>query len=135
VLRLQLEGGLRIHEALTLRSDKVNLREGSVEVKGKGGRVRKVTLLDSSVLRELPLDRNFVFPPTPAFRRAVQAEVARACEELGIACRGTHGFRATYAERYLEKRTTEGSREREARKSLARQLGHNRTDVTRKYVP
>jgi integrase len=135
VLRLQLEGGLRIHEALTLRSDKVNLEEGTVEVKGKGGRIRTVTLLDSAVLQELPLDCNFVFPPTPAFRRAVQAEVARACKELGIACRGTHGFRATYAERYLEERTDSGVSEREARKGLARRLGHNRTDVTRKYVP
>ena len=87
------------------------------------------------MLRELPLDRNFVFPPTRAFRRAVQSEVARACKELGIACLGTHGFRATCAERYLEERTDSGISEREARKGLAKRLGHNRTDVTRKYVP
>ncbi len=135
VLRLQLNAGLRLHEATHLRSEMVGVTAGTVRVKGKGGRVRTVRLLDTGVLAELPLDRRFVFPPTWAFRQRVQAEVRWACEGLRLACRGTHGFRATFAELRLEQLLAEGLSERQARRILATELGHNRTDVTRRYVP
>lgn len=128
-------GGLRLDEVLHLRWDKINLLGPFVEVKGKGGRGRAVKMLDPDVLTRLPQGSKFVFSPTASFRRTVQRRVREACEELGLACKGTHGFRATFAERLLEDYLGIGLAEREARKAVSTALGHNRVAVTLRYVP
>jgi len=135
VLRVQMQAGLRLHEVTHLRTEFVDLEAGSVEVKGKGGKVRTARLLEPAVLDELPLNQRFVFSPETKFQRRVQARVRRACDELGIAPRGTHGFRATFAELRLERCAAQGAPEREARLELAKDLGHRRSEVTYAYVP
>ena len=101
----------------------------------EGGRVRTVRLLDAEVLADLPRGSKFVFPPTASFRRTAQRRVQQACEELGLVCKGTHGFRATFAARVLEDYLSRGVSEKEARKAVSIALGHNRTAVTLRYVP
>ena len=137
VLRFQLSAGLRLSEAVMLRSDEVDRAGETVTVKGKGGRIRTVKLLDTTVLKRLDMSQRF-----PLLRglkhnwmREVEELVASACKALDIKSLGTHGFRATAAQKLYDELLPAGTGEREARRHVAEFLGHNRTDVTHHYVP
>ena len=54
-LRFILSSGARINEALQLHADKVFTMEGQVELLGKGGRIRKISVLHAEALHELDL--------------------------------------------------------------------------------
>ena len=62
-LRFILSSGARINEALQLRADKVFLADGQVELMGKGGRIRKISVLHAEILHELDLSERFVYLP------------------------------------------------------------------------
>ncbi len=59
VLRLQGAAGLRIDEAIHARLDKIDFERGTIEVKGKGGKIRTVTVTDRSVLERLDRTRRY----------------------------------------------------------------------------
>jgi integrase len=135
-----LSSGARIDETLHLRSDKVFLDEGRVELQGKGGRVRKIQVLHVDVLRMLDLSRRFVYlreRPGRLWKDDLERTVRQACEALNIRRRGVHGFRATAACEFVNVKAALGHTEMEARHELAMWLGHNphRTEVTYAYVP
>lgn len=137
VLRWQQATALRIREVVTLRSDKVDFEHACLETKGKGGKIRWVPIADRELLARL--DRSKRFPllegKVTSQIRHIEQLVAEACERLGIAPAGTHGFRAGAAQRLLDEQLDSGVDERTARKRVALVLGHNRTDVTRSYAP
>jgi integrase len=60
--------------------------------------------------------------------------VRHACERLGIACYGTHGFRKTWAQEQYRQLRMQELDDREARCELAEGLGHGRPQVTYSYV-
>ena len=137
VLRWQLDCGLRISEAIRLRPDRVDFDAGTIEVKGKGGKKRVIKVSDRMLLDRLP--RSGTFPllngNATSWTRQIEKLVAAACAELDIQCLGTHGFRASAAQRTLDDLLESGVDERSARKQVSRLLGHNRTSVTRSYAP
>jgi integrase len=139
-LRFILASGARINETLQLRSDKVFMAEQQVELKGKGGRVRRIRVLQADVLHELDLSRRFVYLRAgrgQSWKDGFERAVRRACDELGFKRRGVHGFRATAAGEYFNRQRALGYSDREARQALTRWLGHapSSVDVTYVYVP
>jgi len=139
-LRFILASGARINETMQLRSDKVFMAEQQVELKGKGGRVRRIRVLQADVLRELDLSHRFVYlrlGREQSWKDGLERAVRRACDELGLKRRGVHGFRATAAGEYFNRQRALGHSEREARQALTRWLGHapGSVDVTYVYVP
>lgn len=137
VLRWQLACGLRIDEAIRLRTDQIDFVQATVEVKGKGGKVRAVDIPDRALLDRL--DRTVRFPllkgNATSWTRQIERRVASACMELGITCQGTHALRACAAQRTLDDLSADGVGEREARRQISRLLGHNRSSVTNSYAP
>ncbi len=147
VLRVQLAGGLRISEAVWLRSDCIDFRRGQirVEIEGKGGK-RRIVAVDPRLLARLDLaDRFPLRPPSGNLGsrlmdkseiRRIEALVKSACAQLGIPHRQTHGFRATAAITYYQSLISQGVRKREALKRTSEWLGHgaNRWDVLRSYL-
>jgi len=140
IVRLLDTAGLRIHEAVQLKTDHIDVPAARVLVQGKGGKERWAACEDQGLLQEI-LDvaksNRFAFNPAPRTIRTVQETVVRArkalqIETLAMPC---HGFRATFAERFYEARCAEGRTDQEAREALAVQLGHNHAVETRAYVP
>jgi hypothetical protein len=60
-LRFILSSGTRIDKTLHLRADKIFVAERRVELIGKGGRVRRIQVLQTEVLGELDFSRRFVY--------------------------------------------------------------------------
>jgi integrase len=139
-LRFILASGARINETMQLRSDKVFLAAQQVELKGKGGRIRRIRVLQADVLHELDLSHHFVYlrlGREQSWKDGLERAVRRACDELGLKRRGVHGFRATAAGEYFNLQRALGYSEREARQALTRWLGHapSSIEVTYVYVP
>jgi len=61
--------------------------------------------------------------------------VRKAVRELGIKISGLHRLRSDYAQyKYLELRK-QGKTDRQARLEVSHNLGHNRIDVVKGYIP
>jgi len=139
-LRFILATGARIDEVFHLRSDKVFSAERRVELLGKGGKTRRIRVLDVEVLAELDLSRRFVYLERGnerTWKNGLEDSVRGAADRLGIQRRGVHGFRGTAAVEFVETHMEIlGASELEARRELAMWLGHNpqRTEVTYAYV-
>jgi integrase len=140
-LRFIVSTGARIDEVFHLRGDKVFLNECQVELLGKGGKTRRIEVLESDVLAELDLSRRFVYLERGnerTWKNGLEDIVRGAADRLGIRRRGVHGFRGTAAVEFVETHMEIlGASEHEARRELAMWLGHNphRTEVTYAYVP
>jgi integrase len=140
VLRFILASGARIDEVFHLRSDKVFTDERKVELLGKGGKTRRVQVLQPNGLFDLDLTERFVYLDKATGRTwkdGLRTAVRKACDDLGIPRRGVHGFRGTAAGEFMRLKELLGYDEGEARRELAQWLGHNphRTEVTYAYVP
>jgi len=139
-LRFILSSGARIDETLHLRADKVFVDRKCVELRGKGGRVRRIQVLHADVLGQLDLSRRFVYlEGTNGFqwKDGLERVVRQGCDALSTRRRGVHGFRGTAAGGFISIKRALGFTEVEARHELAMWLGHNphRTEVTYAYVP
>ena len=140
-LRFILSSGARIDEVFHLRSDKIFVAEKRVELLGKGGKTRKIQVLDAKILSELDLSRRFVYLEKGnerVWKPGLENTVRKACDGLGIERRGIHGFRGSAACELVRIKTeVMGLTEAQARRELAMWLGHNphRTEVTYAYVP
>jgi integrase len=137
VLRMHGAAGLRIDEAIHARLDKIDFERGMIEVKGKGGKIRTVTVTDRSVLERL--DRTRRYPLLTGlvknWIRTIEQLVHEACVELQIKPLGTHAFRAAAAQRGYDRLREQGYNDRTARKQVSQMLGHNRISVTNSYAP
>jgi integrase/recombinase XerD len=139
LLRLLLDSGLRITEALKLRIDDVHLDAGSVRVRcGKGGKDRMAFIgmkTSRAVLRYLKVrkavntDTIFVTQDgLPMKRRHAHQLIAR----LGASARisgvrvSPHTLRHTFATWFLRSGGDVFS--------LQRQLGHSSLSMTRRYL-
>jgi integrase/recombinase XerD len=134
-LILMLAGivGLRISEALNVRASDLN--EKMLRVKGKGGLDRTVELPDEIVDKLKPFME--LKPSGKLFNKdpsSVQRALRKACEALGIECKGVHGLRHDYAvNRYKELRKF-GVEKEDCKRVVSRELGHNRTEITDAYL-
>lgn len=144
VARLQQIAGLRREEAVRLRGVDIDPERCVIRAdKGtKGGRPREVRV-DPQYRQELQefkerAERHrdgHVFQGRGSLGQRTERAVEEACKRLGIEDRGTHGLRRTFARERYESYRQAGMDDRQARRELARDLGHNRLDVTYSYVP
>ena len=137
VLRMQSAAGLRIDEAIHARLDKIDFECGTIEVKGKGGKIRTVTVTDRVVLKRLDRTRRYplLIGLARSWTRTIEQLVHEACVELNIKPLGTHAFRAAAAQRAYDRLREQGYNDRMARKQVSQMLGHNRISVTNSYAP
>jgi len=132
--RLARECGLRLSEVTFLKGKDVDKEKGTIRVRGKGGRIREVSV-PSDLMRALNPSKQYLFGASQSWRRAFQNAVADAARNLGIEASGVHRMRANYAQELYRALRARGLSDREARRRVARALGHNRTDVTGRYIP
>ncbi len=144
MIRLLVASGLRHNELARLREDDLDRSAGAIRVRGsnaKGGRERLVAPDDTGraalkeALAAIPTGRHWLWTDGPTLTRRLQDAIRDACHELGITPKGLHGLRATFAEGFLSRRMAAGRTEDQARRELTLLLGHNRIQVTYRYVP
>ncbi len=141
--------GLRIHECFRLDMAVAGhaLKTGMLTVKGKGGLVREVAV-NKSIRVELekfyirtPRGQKLFVAPEDATHLAIHRLENFICyHKAAIQDEGSarpltfHGLRHTYAAEQYEKFLGMGLSEYDARKRVAKLLGHGRDDVTRIYT-
>lgn len=129
--------GARMEGCSTVKAKDIDIFEGKVRLKEKGGRIRYIELDDETVeyLKEKldSLDPEEKILPEVT-DRAVQKSIEKACEKLNIPCRGLHGVRGMSAMKIYEKLRSQGISESEANSAVSQYLGHNREDVVRNYM-
>ncbi len=150
LLRLMITSGLRIREACYLRAQDIDLEHGIIQLnvkdnvnRTKGGRPRQVFYPSESqdFIGELKSIGNksptgHIFPDRGSLPNRARARVRAACQMLNIPSLGTHGFRKTFAVKDYEVALKKGESDRHALLATSRQLGHNRSAVTRQsYIP
>ena len=144
--RLIAASGLRAQEASLVREQDLDRTQGRITVcatHAKGGRVRVVDLRHDpagqatlqAALADLPPGGHYVWPQGRAVAQRLRLRLRQICAELGVAGKGMHGLRATFAEGYLRRQLAAGQGEEAARDRLALLLGHTRRQVTYCYVP
>jgi integrase len=140
--------GLRITEAVYLRSDNIDLENKLLDLsdnsnRTKGGRPRRVVVEPeyASFLGEIALlgDANngkHIFRGRGSLPDRARVMVREACAQLTIPCLGTHGFRKAFAVRqFLLARETSPENKGRCIQFVSQQLGHNRMEITKQsYV-
>jgi integrase len=150
LLRLMWVGGLRISEAVYLRTQDIDLVNGMISLnqegnvnRTKGGKPRKFSY--SPVFQEFMAalknspdiqPAGHLFTDRLGLPERARKRVRQACRELGIRPLGTHGFRKTFSVEEYHRARSHGAGDRQALLEISHKLGHNRIDVTRQsYVP
>lgn len=148
VAQLQYVAGLRVTEAVMIRGKDIDPETCvlHVELGSKGGRPRTVQmdkkhrpfLLEITARAERNRDGHAFHGRgrlgTSLAQRTADA-VRCACERLGTEHYATHGFRKCWAQKRHKGFLEQGVEERVARQVVAKELGHNRSDVTYSYIP
>ena len=142
--------GLRIHEVCridTATAEKA-LRDGTITIKGKGGKVRTVPIEDERVTigLRLMLERTerghklFVPDGVPTDRAInnIQLFIIRHRDAVAEPDRESyltfHGLRHSYAAEKYKSLVESGMGELDAHFAVSRLLGHERADVTNIYL-
>ncbi len=131
VATLQYEAGLRISEAIHVRESqlKKNKYGFSLEIKGKGGKVREVNIsmnLGEALLNQME-DGLF-----EADRQKYSRALEKACRQAGETWHGSHGLRHNYGqEKYLQYALEDPEN---AKLKVSKDLGHNRENITDTYL-
>ena len=145
LLTLMWVTGLRVSEATYLKAGNIDLEQSALSLNAednsnrtKGGKPRPITFQpEHKAFLELLKCSGEKNPTGHIFRDRrrlpVRARllVSKACEALDIPCLSTHGFRKTFAEQDYQRNVDAGATDQQALLKTARQLGHNRADVTR----
>jgi integrase len=131
---LLLRCGLRRSEVAGLKGSDINKAAGMLRIKGKGGKVRYVEL-PADLAEQLNESREFLFTPNQAWKSKLYQVVRKAARELGIKVSGLHRLRSNYAQNKYTKLRREGQTDRQARLEVSHNLGHNRIDVVKGYIP
>ena len=141
--------GLRIHECFRIDTAIAEqaLREGSIRIKGKGGKVRTIPInepiklalrkcLDTTSRGHKLLVPNEI--PTDKAINLLQAFIIKHREEIKDAGSDRpmtfHGLRHTYAVEKYRELIASGMSELDAHFTVSRLLGHERADVTNIYL-
>lgn len=142
-------GALRLHECFridTATAEKA-VKTGVLTIKGKGGLVRDVPINESIAIELKKLlavtprgQKLFVAPDDKTHLAMHRLENFIHYHKAGIQDEDStrpmtfHGLRHTCAAEWYRKFLTEGCAPFEARKKVAKLLGHGRDDVTRIYL-
>lgn len=141
--------GLRIHECFRIDTAIAEqaLRDGSIRIKGKGGKVRTIPINEPiklalrKCLDATPRGYKLLVPneiPTDKAINLLQAFIMKHREEIKDAGSDRpmtfHGLRHTYAAEKYRELTVSGMSELDAHYAVSRLLGHERADVTNIYL-
>ena len=132
--QIVLRCGLRISEVAGLKGENVDLENMVLHLTGKGGRRREVDL-PAEIAMQLNPSMQYLFNPNRSWKVSFYRAVRKAARELGITVSGVHRLRANCLQNTYQKLTTEGLTDREARKKVSQDAGHNRVNVTYRYIP
>lgn len=145
LLTLMWVTGLRVREASYLKAGDIDLEQSELSLNAednsnrtKGGKPRPVTFEPKykSLLERLKRqgEKNpsgHIFRDRKRLPTRARLLVDQVCKDLDIPCLSTHGFRKTFAEGDYQRNIQAGANDRQALLKTAKQLGHNRADVTR----
>ena len=131
---LALRCGLRKSEVAGLKGQDIDRQKLIVKVIGKGGRQREIPL-PADLAVKLNTSRQFLFTPSRAWKSAFYQAVARAAQALEIDLSGIHRLRSNFAQNLYQDLRADGLNDDQARDETSKQMGHNRREVTRSYVP
>ena len=142
--------GLRIHECFRIDTATARqaLRESSITVKGKGGKVRtvpieddRITMMLKKLLARTKAGHKLLVPddlPTDQAIHRMQAFIhdhrSEIQDENDTRPLTFHGLRHTYAVEKYKKMTDSGMSALDAHFAVSRLLGHERADVTDIYL-
>ncbi len=149
-LKLARLAGLRIHECTRLTVEQIEdaLEEGEVNIKGKGGRVRRVPvnqelrMVFERLLKEHGGARErkiFVAPgqKTHQVIRSIEKFIRDHRQEFTDRAITPHGLRHVYAREGFKREAGDSTNKQEiqaAKIRVARELGHGRPEVTNIYL-
>ncbi|MBQ8726934.1 MAG: site-specific integrase [Oscillospiraceae bacterium] len=156
-IKVSSEFGLRIDETASLKKEQI--KENSLEIKGKGGKVRNVAIEtpeQRKLIEELKeyADRNggkYILSEwnVKATKRELEKWIESRREEFSDKGRGKnvpqnekpkaenltfHGLRYRYAQNKYEREIGKGHTENYAKKAVSVSLGHERLEVTNIYL-
>ena len=146
--RLARAAGLRRAELVGLRQEDIDRAAGTITVRktsAKGGKERVVALDPAgraaleAVLDTIPADNPYIWFNGRVIAENLERNIRAFCQAQGITCRGIHGFRATFADEWLNRHLGDGlvsrRQEQAARRELSALMGHVRTQITYSYTP
>jgi len=133
IAQAQLESGARVSELNHLKLSQFK-ENGSIEVQGKGGKIRDLELSEKTYndLKAIVLkseNQKLTFS-TDAYRNELKA----ACEKVNEAYQGTHGLRWNYAQSMFAQLQQQGKTYEESLSIVSERLGHERSDITEHYL-
>jgi len=133
IAQAQLESGARVHELNHLKISQFK-ENGSIEVQGKGGKIRDLELSKETYdslksLVENSQDKKLVFN-TDSYRNELKA----ACEKSQQQYQGTHGLRWSYAQSMFVKLQQQGKTYEQTLSIVSQKMGHERSDITEHYL-
>ena len=141
--------GLRIHECFRIDTAIAEqaLQEGSITIKGKGGKIRTVPINEPikvamrKCIGATQRGHKLLVPddiPTDRAINVLQVFIIQHREEIKDADSDRpmtfHGLRHTYAAEKYRELTESGMPELDAHFTVSRLLGHERADVTNIYL-
>ncbi|MCX6068023.1 MAG: hypothetical protein NT121_20100 [Chloroflexi bacterium] len=91
--------------------------------------------LPADLVEQLNESKEYLFTPNQAWKSKFYQAVRKAARALGIKISGLHRLRSNYAQEKYTKLRAKGLTDRQARQKIARELGHNRIDVVKGYIP
>ncbi len=146
--RLARAAGLRRAELVGLRQQDIDRATGTITVRktsAKGGKERIVELdlagraALKAVLETIPADGPYIWFNGRTIAENLERNIRSFCQQEGIICRGMHGFRATFADEWLNRHLGDGpvihKQEQAMRRELSSLMGHVRTQITYSYTP
>ncbi|OGO65106.1 MAG: hypothetical protein A2030_08540 [Chloroflexi bacterium RBG_19FT_COMBO_50_10] len=145
LLTLMRVTGLRVREASYLKAIDIDLEQCALSLntednsnRTKGGRPRQVIFAPEhrAILEHLKHlgeenPTGHIFHDRRSLPDRARVCVRKACSDLNILSLGTHGFRKTFAEGDYQRNIQAGANDLQALLKTAKQLGHNRAEVTR----
>jgi integrase len=131
---IALRCGLRISEIAGLQGKHVDLEKRILHVTGKGGKERDVEL-PTGLAEQINSSRQYLFAPSRSWKQAFYQAVRDAARALGIQVSGVHRLRANYAQNMHKELLENKKSDQEARREVSHRLGHNRVEVTNRYIP
>ncbi|MEI6313967.1 MAG: hypothetical protein WCO89_03790 [Syntrophus sp. (in: bacteria)] len=132
VAAIQHEGGTRVSEATYIK-EKQLLGNNQYEIRGKGGKLYPVKLgpVTYSVLRHQLAIYKGTFEVNQDKYRDDLRQAAEATEQD---YNGSHGLRWNYAQEKVNEVQEKGSSYNEALRQGSQSMGHERIDVTERYL-